>query len=95
MVTKMVTNTRPRAAIERNEMARAADFPNTNQHMSGQNKTGRDGRQQISSAVLSTTQPPLRGRKRAKQPLRGYVSNARGLICLAVVFVCNEFSRAQ
>jgi hypothetical protein len=37
------------------EMARAADFPNTNQHLSGQNKTGRDGRQHISSAVLSTT----------------------------------------
>ena len=35
MVTKMVTNTGPRAAIERHGMARAADFPNTNQHLSG------------------------------------------------------------
>jgi hypothetical protein len=32
----------------------------------------------ISSAVLSTTQPPLR-RRSVKQPLRGYVSNARAL----------------
>src|SRR5258708_20947332 len=53
MVTKMVTNTRPRAAIERNEMARAADFPNTNQYLSAQNEIGRGDRQQISSAVLS------------------------------------------
>jgi hypothetical protein len=51
MVTKMVTNTGPRAAIERHGMARAADFPNTNQHLSGQNKTGRGGHQHISSAV--------------------------------------------
>jgi hypothetical protein len=63
MVTKMVTNTRPRAAIERDRMARAADFPNTNQHISGQNKTGRDDRQQISSAVLSTAQRTLHGCK--------------------------------
>jgi hypothetical protein len=35
MVTKMVTNTGPRAAIERDEMARAGDFPNTNQHLWG------------------------------------------------------------
>jgi hypothetical protein len=53
LVTKMVTNTGPRAGIERDGTARAADFRNTNQHLSGQNKTGRDDRQQISSAVLS------------------------------------------
>jgi hypothetical protein len=52
MVTKMVTNTGPRAAIERDETARPAAFPNTNQHLRGQNKTDRDDRQQISSAVL-------------------------------------------
>jgi hypothetical protein len=54
MVTEMVTNTGPRAAIERHGMARAGDFSNKNQHLSGQNKTCRDGHQHISSAVLST-----------------------------------------
>jgi hypothetical protein len=49
----MVTNTGPRAAIERDETARPAAFPNTNQHLRGQNKTSRNGHQQISSAVLS------------------------------------------
>ena len=63
LVTKMVANTRPWAGIERHVTTRAAVIPNTNQHLSGQNKTGRDGRQQISSAVLSTTQPPLGGCK--------------------------------
>src|SRR6266566_8109201 len=38
----------------RDGSTRAADFRNTNQHLSGQNKTGRGGRQQISSAVLLT-----------------------------------------
>jgi hypothetical protein len=74
MVTKMVTNTGPRAAIERDETARPAAFPNTNQHLRGQNKTSRNGHQQISSAVPSISQvaagaifidadhlPPLRG----------------------------------
>jgi hypothetical protein len=63
MVTKMVTNTRPRAAIERDGTARAADFRNTNQHLSGQNETGRGGHQQILSAVLSTAQRTLHGCK--------------------------------
>jgi hypothetical protein len=57
MVTKMVTNTGPRAGIERDGTARAADFRNTNQHLSGQNETGRNDYQQISSAVLSTGRP--------------------------------------
>ena len=48
----MVTNTGPRADIERDGTARAADFRNTNQHLSEQNETGRNGYQQISSAVL-------------------------------------------
>jgi hypothetical protein len=63
MVTKMVTNTGPRADIERDEMARPAMFPNTNQHLWGQNKTSRNGYQHISSAVLSTTQRTLHGCK--------------------------------
>ena len=46
MVTKMVANTRPRVDIERDGSARAADFRNTNQHLSGQNETGRNGRQE-------------------------------------------------
>jgi hypothetical protein len=33
----------------------------------------------ISSAVLSTTQPPLRGRQRRKDVCAGYVSNAEPL----------------
>src|SRR5262245_46986953 len=49
MVTKMVTNTRSRAAIERDKTARAADFSNINQCLSGQNETGWGGRQQILS----------------------------------------------
>jgi hypothetical protein len=53
LVTKMVTNRSPRAGIERDGTARAADFRNTNQHLRGQNKTSRNGYQQISSAVLS------------------------------------------
>jgi hypothetical protein len=60
LVTKMVTNTGPRAAIERDGTARAADFRNTNQHLSGQNETGRDDRQQISSAVLSIKPRPCK-----------------------------------
>jgi len=56
MVTKMVTNTGPFADIERDETARSANFRNTNQYLSGQNKTGRDGHQRISSAVPSTAQ---------------------------------------
>src|SRR5262249_43455888 len=63
MVTKMVTHGGPRAGIERDATTRASDFRNTTQQLSGQNETGRNGHQQISSAVLSTTQPPLRGRK--------------------------------
>jgi hypothetical protein len=63
LVTKMVTNTGPRAAIERDETARAADFRNTNQYLSGQNETGRNGYQQILSAVLSTAQRTLGGCK--------------------------------
>jgi hypothetical protein len=66
----MVTNTGPRADIERDGTARAADFRNTNQHLSEQNETGRNGYQQISSAVLSTTQPPLHGPRAVKQPRR-------------------------
>src|SRR6478735_4899753 len=62
LVTKMVANTAPRVGIERGGTARAADFRNTNQHLSGQNETGRNGHQQISSAARSTTLPPLRGR---------------------------------
>jgi hypothetical protein len=53
LVTKMVANARPRAGVERDETGRAVDFSNTNQYLSAQNKTGRDDRQQISSAVLS------------------------------------------
>jgi hypothetical protein len=34
------------------------------------------GYKRISSAVLSTTQPPLRGRQRPKDVCAGYVSNA-------------------
>jgi hypothetical protein len=52
LVTKMVANLGPRVDIERDGSARAADFRNTNQHLSGQNETGRNGDQQISSAVL-------------------------------------------
>jgi hypothetical protein len=63
MVAEMVTNTGPRTAIERHGMPRAADFPNTNQHLSGQNETGRGGHQHISSAVLSTTQRTFEGAK--------------------------------
>jgi hypothetical protein len=47
LVTKMVANTRPRLGIERDGSASAADFRNTNQHLSGQNEIGRDGRKQI------------------------------------------------
>jgi hypothetical protein len=53
----MVTNTGPRAAIERDETARAADFRNTNQHLSGQNETGRNGYQQILSQARLPIQP--------------------------------------
>jgi hypothetical protein len=53
MVTKMLANSGPRVGIERDGTARAADFRNTNQHLWGQNETGRNGHQQISSAVLS------------------------------------------
>jgi hypothetical protein len=63
LVTKMVANTRPWVGIERDETTRAADFRNTNQHLSGQNETGRNGHQQISSAVLSNTQRTLGGCK--------------------------------
>ena len=38
----MVTNGSPRTGIERHELARPATFPNTIQHLSGPNKTGRD-----------------------------------------------------
>jgi len=55
LVTKMVANTRPLAGIERHHTPRAAVIPNTNQHISGQNKTGLGDRQQISSAVPSAT----------------------------------------
>ena len=63
LVTKMVANSRPRVGIERDGSARAADFHNTNQHLSGQNETGRNGHQQISSAVLSIAQRTIRGCK--------------------------------
>jgi hypothetical protein len=49
LVTKMVTNQSPQAGIERDRTARAAAFPNTNQHLRGQNETGRNDRQQILS----------------------------------------------
>ena len=62
LVTKLVANSGPRRGIERDATTRAADFRNTNQHLSGQNETGRYGHQQISSAARSTTLPPLRGR---------------------------------
>src|SRR5262245_55857622 len=54
MVTKMVANRWPRAGIERHATVRATGFHYTNQHLLGQNETGRNGHQQISSAVLST-----------------------------------------
>ena len=47
MVTKLVANSGPRVDIERDGPPRAADFRNTNQHLSGQNETGRNGHQQI------------------------------------------------
>ena len=49
LVTKLVANSGPRVGIEWDGSARAADFRNTNQHFEGQNETGRNGRQQISS----------------------------------------------
>jgi hypothetical protein len=49
LVTKLVANSGPRVGIERDGTARAADFSNTNQHLSGQNETGRNGYQQILS----------------------------------------------
>jgi hypothetical protein len=42
--------------FQRDQIARAVDFSNTYQYLPGQNEMGRDDRQQISSAVLSTTQ---------------------------------------
>jgi hypothetical protein len=54
LVTKLVTNSVARTRIGRHAPARAADFRNTNQHLSGQNETGRNGYQQISSAVPSS-----------------------------------------
>src|SRR5262249_55805233 len=58
MVTKMVANRRQRVDIERDAPTRAVGFHNTNQHLSGQNKTDRNGHQQISSSVLSTMPAP-------------------------------------
>src|SRR5262249_5277981 len=58
----------PASGIERDGSIRAADFRNTNQHLSGQNKTGRCGRQQISSAVLLTLQMPGRTRVKSRGP---------------------------
>jgi hypothetical protein len=79
LVTKLVANSGPRVGIEWDGSARAADFRNTNQHFEGQNETGRNGRQQISSAARSTTLPPLRGRKGQQARSVGrYVSNAAG-----------------
>jgi len=63
MVTKMVANRRQRVDIERDAPTRAVGFHNTNQHLSGQNKTDRNGHQQISSAVLSTAQRTCHGCK--------------------------------
>ena len=59
----MVANSGPRVGIERDGSARAADFHNTNQHLSGQNETGRNGHQQISSAAPSSAQRTFRGCK--------------------------------
>src|SRR5262249_17942195 len=74
LVTKMVPNSGPCAGIERDGTARASDFRNTNQHLPGQNETGRNAYQQISSAVRSTPLPPLRGRGgRGKRPSVGRV----------------------
>src|SRR5262249_31733199 len=42
LVTKMVTNGSPRTGIERHELPRPATFPDTNQHLRGLNKMGRD-----------------------------------------------------
>ena len=49
MVTKMVANRWPRAGIERHATVRATGFHYTNQHLLGQNETGRNGHQQILS----------------------------------------------
>ena len=49
LVTKLVANSGPRVGIERDGSARAADFRNTNQHLSGPNETGRNGHHLILS----------------------------------------------
>jgi hypothetical protein len=54
-------------------MKRPAAFPNTNQHLLGKNETGRDGRQQILSAVLSTAQRTCHGCKEAYLGLIAFV----------------------
>ena len=71
LVTKMVTNTGPRACIERDGTARAADFRNTNHHLSGQNETGGNGHQQILSAVPSLAPLTLNG---CKEDLFGLIA---------------------
>src|SRR6266478_3566915 len=63
-----------------NSVARGGTRTNSERHRRGKALTGRAvlglvgiaeyGADRISSAVLSTSQPPLRGRKGAKQPLR-------------------------
>jgi hypothetical protein len=51
MVTKMVANAGPQTGFQRDDPVRAVRFPNTNQYLSAQNETGRNDRNQISSAV--------------------------------------------
>ena len=69
----MVANSGPRVGIERDGSARAADFHNTNQHLSGQNETGRNDYKQISSAVLLTAKPTLHGLQRGLFGLAAFV----------------------
>src|SRR5262249_1135776 len=63
MVTKMVANTRPRAGIERHATTWHPIIPNTNQHISGQNKPGWGGCKKIlSQARLPIPPQGLAGR---------------------------------
>jgi len=55
LVTKMVANRSPRADIERGATARATDFRNTVQQLSGQNETDRDSL----SLILSQARLPI------------------------------------
>src|SRR5262245_26450375 len=63
VATILLPNSVALPGIEQNSVGRLSQILQTIHYLLGQDRIRRDGSNRISSAVLSTTQPPLRGRK--------------------------------